>query len=231
MLATWSRRERHPRHLCVCLKQKPFGAGHCRLSSFFDGLEVDNTKSYWTAHKDFYEAGVRGPMQLLLAELAREFGEGRVFRPYRDTRFSADKSPYKTTVAAHNDTGYISLSADSLGVGSGLYMPSPTQLTRFRAAVADEQRGAALLTLVKGLRQKRIQVAAHETLKSAPRGYAKDHPRIDLLRYKGLTAWKEWPVGPWLASAAAKRRIVEVLRATAPLRHWLASNVGADDEA
>jgi uncharacterized protein (TIGR02453 family) len=193
---------------------------------FFDELEMENTKSYWTAHKEFYEVSVLSPMQKLLADLAPEFGEGRVFRPYRDTRFSHDKSPYKTTIAAHNDAGYISLSADALGVGSGLYMPSSTQLARFRAAIADEKRGEELLSLVEELPRKHIQVSAHETLKSAPRGYANDHPRIDLLRYKGLTAWKEWPVGAWLATAASKRRVVEVLRATAPLRQWLDSNVG-----
>jgi uncharacterized protein (TIGR02453 family) len=196
---------------------------------FFDGLEMDNTKSYWTAHKEFYSANVLGPMQALVAELAPEFGEGRIFRPYRDTRFSADKSPYKINIASHNDAGYISLSSDALGVGSGLYMPSPGQLTRFRAAVADGRRGAELVRLVKDLRGKRIRVSARETLKSAPRGYASDHPRIELLRYKGLTAWKEWPVGAWLASAAPKRRIAEVLRATAPLREWLDRNVGAAD--
>jgi uncharacterized protein (TIGR02453 family) len=196
---------------------------------FFDGLEMDNTKSYWTAHKEFYSANVLGPMQALVAELAPEFGEGRIFRPYRDTRFSADKSPYKINIAAHNDDGYISLSSDALRVGSGLYMPSPGQLTRFRAAVADERRGAELVGLVKDLRAKRIRVSARETLKSAPRGYASDHPRIELLRHKGLTAWKEWPVGAWLASAAPKRRIAEVLRATAPLREWLDQNVGAAD--
>ncbi len=111
---------------------------------------MDNTKSYWTAHKEFYESSVLGPMRALLTELAPEFGEGRVFRPYRDTRFSRDKSPYKTTIAAHNDAGYISLSADALGVGSGLYMPSPAQLARFRAAVADDKTGAALLRLLEG---------------------------------------------------------------------------------
>ncbi len=190
---------------------------------------MDNTKSYWTAHKDFYDASVLAPMQMLLVELTPEFGNGRVFRPYRDTRFSADKSPYKTTIAAHNDAGYISLSADTLGVGSGLYMPSPSQLMRFRAAVADEQTGVELLDLVHGLRRKSIQVSAHETLKSAPRGYSKDHPRIDLLRYKGITAWREWPVGPWLAGTTPRRRIAEVLRATAPLRRWLEANVGAGD--
>jgi uncharacterized protein (TIGR02453 family) len=200
------------------------------IVQFFDELEIDNTKSYWTAHKEFYEASVLGPMRALLAELAPEFGGGRVFRPYRDTRFSRDKSPYKTTIAAHNDAGYISLSADALGVGSGLYMPSPAQLARFRGAVADDKTGAALLRLLKDLRSKRIEVSAHQTLKSAPRGYSSDHPRIDLLRHKGLTAWKEWPVGTWLASPAAKRRIVDVLRATAPLRKWIDSNVGSAED-
>jgi uncharacterized protein (TIGR02453 family) len=168
-------------------------------------------------------------MEALLADLAPEFGEGRIFRPYRDTRFSADKSPYKINIAAHNDAGYISLSSDALGVGSGLYLPSSGQLTRFRAAVAEERRGTELVGLMKGLRGKRILVSARETLKSAPRGYASDHPRIELLRYKGLTAWKEWPTGAWLASATPKRRVAEVLRATAPLREWLNRNVGAAD--
>ena len=194
---------------------------------FFDELEMDNTKTFWTAHKEFYESEVRGPMLDLLAELVPEFGEGRVFRPHRDTRFSIDKSPYKTNIAAHLDVGYLSLSADALGVGSGLYLPSPGQLARFRAAVADGRRGAELVGLVSGLRSKGIGVTAHDVLKSAPRGYPKDHPRVELLRHKGLTAWKEWPVGPWLATAAAKRRVVEFLRATAPLRQWLDTNVGS----
>ena len=215
--------------------RKPDGGSSFRgwpseVVEFFDGLEMDNTKNYWSAHKEFYSTNVLGPMQELMAGLASEFGEGRIFRPYRDTRFSTDKSPYKINIAAHNDAGYISLSSDALGVGSGLYMPSPGQLTRFRAAVAHETRGAELVKLVKELRGKGIGVSARETLKSAPRGYASDHPRIELLRHKGLTAWKEWPVGTWLATAAPKRRIADVLRATAPLRTWLDQNVGAPDE-
>jgi uncharacterized protein (DUF2461 family) len=105
-------------------------------------------------------------------------------------------------------------------------MPSSDRLARFRAAVTDDRTGAELIALVKELRGRHIEVSARDTLKSAPRGYARDHPRIDLLRYKGLTAWKEWPVGAWLATAASKRRVVEVLRATAPLRQWLDDNIG-----
>jgi uncharacterized protein (TIGR02453 family) len=196
-------------------------------TEFFDRLELDNTKGFWTAHKDFYDEWVLTPMQALLAELAPEFGEGRVFRPYRDTRFSNDKSPYKTNVAAHNDGGYISLNADALGVGSGLHMPSGDQLARFRAAVADDRTGKQLVAVVGELQRRGISVSSHEILKSTPRGYPGDHPRIELLRHKGLTAWREWPVGSWLASSGSKRRIVDLLRATAPLRKWLDKNVGA----
>jgi uncharacterized protein (TIGR02453 family) len=186
---------------------------------------MDNTKSFWTAHKEFYEAEVLGPMKALLAELEPEFGTGRIFRPYRDTRFSADKSPYKTNIGAHVQTGYISLSSSALGVGSGLYLPSPAQLASYRAAVADGRTGAELVALVDELRGNGIDVMAHDVLKSAPRGVAKDHPRIDLLRHKGLAAWREWPVGAWLSTARTKVRIVEFLRATAPLRAWLDANV------
>ncbi len=198
---------------------------------FFDGLEMDNTRAYWTAHKEFYEAGVRGPMLDLLDDLAPEFGDGRIFRPYRDIRFSADKSPYKTMIGAHSSIGYISLSSDALGVGSGLYMPSPAQLARYRVAVADPGSGAELEAVVDQLGGKGIGVMAHDSLKSAPRGYPKDHPRIEFLRHTGLAAWKEWSVGPWLATPLVKRRVIEVLRATAPLRDWLDANVGAADDS
>ena len=68
----------------------------------------------------------------MLAELADEFGTGKIFRPYRDVRFSADKTPYKTNCAATIGSGYISFSADGLSVGGGLYMPDPKALARYR---------------------------------------------------------------------------------------------------
>src|SRR6187397_1705331 len=90
---------------------------------FFEGLEADNSKAYWQAHRDDYDELVRAPMEELLAELEPGWGEGRIFRPYRDVRFSRDKSPYKTNIAATvSEGGYISFSADGLGVGTGYYM-------------------------------------------------------------------------------------------------------------
>ena len=110
---------------------------------FFEALEADNSKAFWHAHKAIYEHEVKRPMEELLDELAKEFGEGKIFRPNRDIRFSADKSPYKTNIAGTlSKGGYISLSAEALGVGSGMYMPMPDQLERLRKAVADNRTGA-----------------------------------------------------------------------------------------
>ena len=153
---------------------------------FYEGLEADNSKAYWQEHKAEYEQLVKAPMEELLAELEADFGAGRVFRPYRDTRFSKDKTPYKLNCAAHLPGGYVSFSADGLFVGSGLYMPEAAQLASFRAAVADDRSGAELESIVATLRKHAYEVGAHDVLKTAPKGYAQDHPRIELLRSKGL---------------------------------------------
>lgn len=189
---------------------------------FYEGLEADNTKGYWDEHRSVYDAAVKAPMEALLAELADRFGPGRTFRPFRDVRFSRDKSPYKTNCAAHLDGGgYLSFSADGLMAGSGLFMPEPATLERYRAAVDEERSGAELASVVATLRNQGYDVGAHEVLKTAPRGYPKDHPRIELLRYKGIVMSKSWPVGAWLGTPKAKERVVACLEAAVPLRDWL----------
>jgi len=194
---------------------------------FYEGLEADNSKAYWQDHKVVYEKQVLEPMQELLRELAPEFGEGKIFRPYRDVRFSRDKSPYKTAMGATLSAGgYVHLSAEGLGAGSGMYHMEPPQLDRFRRAVADDRTGKELEKLVAAARKKGMDVSAHESLKTAPKGYPKDHPRIDLLRQKGLITWRSWPVGAWLGTKQAKTRVVEFLRASRPINDWLAANVG-----
>jgi uncharacterized protein (TIGR02453 family) len=194
---------------------------------FYEELEADNSRAFWQANRTRYDELVHAPMAALLAELAPEFGEGRIFRPNRDVRFSHDKSPYKTNIAARLERGgYISLSADGLGAGLGYYMMATDQLDRYRKAVAADKTGGQLQKLVDTTRKKDIQVTAHESLKTAPRGYAKDHPRIELLRQKGLISWKEWPVAAWLGTAQAKKRIVDFLHAAQPLVTWLDANVG-----
>jgi uncharacterized protein (TIGR02453 family) len=194
--------------------------------AFYEGLEADNSKAYWTERKAVYEEKVLRPMEELLAELAPEFGDGKIFRPYRDIRFSPDKTPYKTHIGATvGGTGYVQLSADGLAVGAGRWHLESAELTQYRAAVAGPD-GAELAVAVGALTSAGIEVHGHETLKSAPRGYAADHPRIDLLRHKGLTTWQHWPPAPWLATAAAATRVTGMLRASAELCDWLVSHVG-----
>lgn len=202
-----------------------------RALDFYDGLEADNSKAYWLDHKDVYERDVKAPMEALLAELAPEFGETRMFRPYRDTRFSRDKAPYKTAIAAMIGDGYVQLSAHGLMAGAGMYHMAPDQLERYRAAVAADGPGRRLQGVVDTLRAGRLEVAAMETLKTAPRGYPKDHPRVELLRHKGLVAMKTWPAASWLGTAGAKKRVVEVFHATAPLLGWLQKHVGPSSES
>lgn len=202
------------------------------LLDFYEGLEVDNSRGYWQEHKKDYEEHVLAPMQALLGELSDEFGQGRIFRPHRDIRFSADKTPYKTqiggTLANH---GYVQVSTRGLAVASGTYAFATDQLARFRRAVALDPPGEALSRIVDDTSKAGLTITAAGALTTAPRGYPRDHPRIELLRMKGLVTWREWPVEPWLATAEAKDKVTAVLRASKPLVGWLDIHVGASETA
>jgi uncharacterized protein (TIGR02453 family) len=197
---------------------------------FFRGLQADNTKAYWSAHKELYEASVREPMAELLTGLSGEFGPWRISRPYRDVRFRADKSPYKAEIYATFDRGgYVNLSADGLTAALGYFMMSAAQLERYRHAVDDDAEGVQLAEVVERLRAEGLEVAGGgQALKTAPRGYPADHPRIELLRYKGLICWRHWPVEPWLHTAQASDKVAGFLRTAAPLSQWLDHQVGPD---
>ena len=195
--------------------------------AFYEGLEADNSKAYWQANKHVYEEAVRTPMEELLAELASKWGDGRLFRPYRDVRFSADKTPYKTHIGAVLGMCYVQFSADGLAGGCGMWEMASDQLARYREAVADDGSGPKLVRAVEKLGPLGIEVMAHEMLKTAPRGYPKDHPRIGLLRFKGLATWQAWPPGPWLSTAEAKERVIGFFEASRPVARWLQDNVGA----
>jgi uncharacterized protein (TIGR02453 family) len=196
---------------------------------FFERLEEDNSKAFWQRNKDVYESLVRAPMEELLAELEPDWGEGRIFRPYRDVRFSKDKSPYKTNIAAVIGDGYLQLSAEGLCAGSGMWEMAPDQLERYREAVAADGSGRKLANIVAKTRAAGLEAMGHGELKTAPKGYPKDHPRIELLRYKGLITWKQWPVAAWLGTRRAKDRVVEFLRVSKPLNSWLRTNVGPSE--
>ena len=166
-------------------------------------------------------------MDELLRELEEDFGTGKVFRPYRDVRFSKDKSPYKTNMAAMvGDAGYVSLSVTGLGVGSGMFHMAADQLDQYRRAVDDDTTGGQLEAIGAALQRQGQEFIAHDRLKTAPRGYAKDHPRLDLLQWKGLATWRQWPPAAWLGTREAKGRIAKALAAGEALNEWLAASVG-----
>lgn len=197
---------------------------------FYEGLELDNSRAYWQSHKQVYDEAVCEPMEALLADLCDEFGDAKMFRPHRDVRFSADKTPYKTHVGATlANHGYVQVSAGGLAVASGTYVFATDQLARYRRAVALDLTGEALVKIADDARAAGLTITAASMLKTAPRGYPKDHSRVELLRMKGLVTWKDWPVEPWLATPAAKDKVVAVLRASVPLVQWLSFHVGASE--
>ena len=204
-----------------------FGKG---AIGFYRDLEVNNSRDWWLANKRRYDDEVRRPMEELLEDVSAEFGEAKVFRPNRDTRFSKDKSPYKTNIAAviHQPGGgsvYVSLAGEGLHVGGGAYHPERPQLTLLRAAIDDDRSGRALERIAADLRAAKADVTAHDILKTAPRGYPADHPRIDLLRMAGIIGiWPHRP-GAWLHTAKAKDRIVDGWRKLEPLNAWLAKHL------
>lgn len=197
----------------------------------YTGLETDNTKAYWDAHRPVYEAAVREPFAALSEAVAAEFGPLHLFRPHRDVRFSKDKSPYKTAAGAvaEGEGGtrfYVEISGAGLLVASGYYHLLPDQLERWRAAVADDGSGPVIEAAVAEVRERGLDVGAREALVRAPRGHPKDHPRIELLRLKGCHASRSFPPRRWLATPAALDRIVDTWRLAEPLTRLLDLHVG-----
>src|SRR5215470_10754140 len=149
---------------------------------FFRGLELDNSKRYFEAHRTQYETEVRGPMEALAAELSPVLGPVKLFRINRDIRFSADKSPYKTNVAAVVGRLYVHLDGHTFFVATGAHHPATPWLVRYREAVAGPA-GEELARRVERMRAAGLSVGGND-MKTAPRGYDRDHPRIELLRWR-----------------------------------------------
>lgn len=204
-----------------------FGEG---AVEFYDGLVADNSKAYWSDHRAVYERDVLAPMQALLAALEPEFGSGKIFRPYRDVRFSRDKTPYKTACGATAGPFYVQVSADGLLVAGGGYRWESDQVARYRAAVDDERRGRDLegrLAVLTGTTlDETTLVVGGDRLATRPRGVAPDHPRLDLLRHRSLYAHCGWPPDDALHEAAAKERVAVAWRAMRPLTEWIDDHVG-----
>jgi uncharacterized protein (TIGR02453 family) len=200
---------------------------------FYEGLEADNSRAYWTEHRNRYDSAVRVPLQALVAELEPEFGTAKVFRPYRDVRFAKDKTPYKTHQGAvlHPEGAgagsfYVQVSADGLRVSGGCWRLQPDQVERYRRAVADDLQGPRLAEELARLRGRGWDIEG-ERLSRAPRGWPADHERIDLLRHKAVHATRSWTPADWLHERAALDRVRSAWQDLWALNRWLADNVGA----
>ena len=191
---------------------------------FYDDLEVDNTRSFWAEHRAVYDAAVRAPMVALCAALEPEFGTAKIFRPYRDVRFAKDKTPFKTAQGAYVEASpsvgwYVQVSAPGVRVGAGWFDAGSDRLARIREAIADDRTGPRLVRLVRRLERAGFEVGG-ERLKTSPRGYAADHPRIELLRHKHLTVGRSYGFEPVIHSPDLLDRVREDWAAMAPLVRW-----------
>jgi uncharacterized protein (TIGR02453 family) len=204
---------------------------------FYDGLNADNSKAYWTDNKETYESDVRAPMQALLDDLVGEFGDfgsSKIFRPYRDVRFGKDKTPYKNHCGGVVETGrgagafYVQLSSDGLLVAGGAFHCEPDQLRRMRESIADDRRGNDLAGVLDKLRKQDWTIKG-EQLRTTPKGYEKDHPRIELLRYKSLYASVIYEPDDALHEPETVKRVRGRWRQVRALNEWTADHVGRPD--
>lgn len=203
---------------------------------FYEGLESDNSKTYWLENKQIYDDHVKAAMQTLLVSFPAPYQPWHVFRPNRDVRFAKDKSPYKTQYGAVNETDhamlhYVQLTAAGIMAASGAYMLATDQVERFRAGVADERHGPALEKILSALTKKgfRIDSGGAEPLKTAPRGYPKDHVRVDRLRWKACIAVLEITDEAAITSPSVRETILSFWKACGPLNTWLVTHVGPSD--
>lgn len=198
---------------------------------FYDDLELDNTKSFWEAHRSTYDSAVAAPMKALTAALGEEFGDAKVFRPYRDVRFAKDKTPYKTHQGAFVPRGpstgwYLQIGAPGVRVGVGFYEASSARLASIRTAIDDPAHGKQLEEIIAALVESGW-VLGGDRLKTSPRGYDIDHPRIELLRHKSMTLGKDYGFEPVIHTPELTEKIRADWREATPFIEWVLAHAKA----
>jgi uncharacterized protein (TIGR02453 family) len=201
---------------------------------FYEQLEADNSKAFWLENKHRFVEHVKTPMTEL-TEALDDFGPFHMFRPNNDLRFSKNKPPYKTHQGAYAESEggaghYVQFSALGLMAGAGYYAMAKDQLRRFRDAVVAEATGEEIVALVADAARRGYEVGSIGELKTAPRGYDRDHPRIELIRRKGLMLSKDFGVPKWLHTKQAARRVRDCWDGAADVCGWLDAHVGPSTE-
>ncbi|KGN31539.1 hypothetical protein N802_03990 [Knoellia sinensis KCTC 19936] len=202
--------------------------------AFYRELEADNSREWWAANKLRYAVSVQEPMAHLGDVLTEEFGEPKLFRPNRDVRFSKDKSPYKNHQGLFVATGsrmgwYVQIGADGLRTAGGFYASESDQVARYRASAADDVAGGRLVAVVDALLDKGFDIGG-DILATRPRGIPEDHPRLELLRHRTLTASRDHGTPDWLESDAVADRVHADWVAMRPLIEWCEQYVGASEK-
>jgi uncharacterized protein (TIGR02453 family) len=213
---------------------------------FWHELASEMSREWFVANKQRYDDLWLTPMTMLVEHLAHrltpvyrplKLGQPKALRIYRDVRFSKDKTPYKTHIAAvlrlagkpiaqvGNAALYFHVGLDEEYVGVGCYEFDAAKVTRWRRAVAGK-RGEDLMRILARLRKAGYVIGVHRDYKRLPRGVAADHPRVDLLKKRGLSCrFPEIPAG-LLHKPALAEWLFQHARATAPLVIWLHRNIG-----
>ena len=211
-------------------------------------LQAEQSRTWFKAHQSQFLEYCRKPLELLVYELQDRLVdvypqiaavEPHFFRIQRDTRFSRDKAPYKTNIAAdlpirprrggedqHTTPGmYMSFGLDGEFIAIGNWHMAPEVLARYRSALDDSRRGRQLTAAVDRLVADGWQLASMETLKRVPQPYPQDHPCAELLKHKGL-ALSVQPEEGTSAEPSFVDWIEGRYRAAAPVIKWLDRNLG-----
>jgi uncharacterized protein (TIGR02453 family) len=210
-----------------------FGGFPSESLEFLRELEANNDRDWFRANRARYDEFLQSPAAALGEDLA-DLGRPHLFRPWNDTRFRPGP-PIKEHVGlaiGHEGAGgfYVELSLDGLLVAAGLHNPAPDQVDRLRRSVDAPRTAAALSKALQSALDAGLELNQPDLVR-APRGYAADHPRLELLRRRRLTVARRHPLGAWLHRPQAGAHIRKELAAAAPLVRWLREYVGASERA
>jgi uncharacterized protein (TIGR02453 family) len=200
--------------------------------TFFRDLEQNNTREFWQRERHRYDASVRLAF-VAVTEGLEAFGKWRIYRPNNDVRFGNAKGPYKTFIGAVAERAdglgaFLQVSAKGVLIGTGIPMPAPDQLGRLRAAIAEDESGTELVAAIEAVARRDVVVhgGRWEPLKRVPAGYGADHPRADLLRWKGVEANSRIGRPRWTKTDQAVEAVNALMTAPAELHSWLGRSVG-----
>ena len=201
---------------------------------FYEELGADNSRTFWADNKTRFGELVKQPMTEM-TEALDDYGPFKMFRPHNDLRFSKNKPPYKTHQGAYGELEggsgyYMQVSADGLMAAAGYFFMGKDQLRRFRDAVVADNTGEEIAGLVADAAKRRYQVGAIAELKTAPRGYDRDHPRIELIRRKGLMLSKDFGAPKWLHTKQAAMKVRDCWDGAQDVCDWLDTHVGPSTE-